>query len=160
MNSTRTPTDKQSVTSQLSGAASSTAVQIQPYLFYGGRCDEAIEQYRRVLGAKVMMLMRFKDSPDPGARAAADGEKVMHATLQIGSSILLASDGCEEQSSFQGFSLSLTVPTTDEAERVFADLSNGGSVQQPMAQTFFATRFGMLTDRFGVAWMIMVPAKS
>ena len=160
MNSTLAATDNASVSSNRSGSASPTAVQIQPYLFFGGRCDEAIEHYRRVLGAKVTMLMRFKDSPDPAARAAGKGEKVMHADIQIGSSTLLASDGCDEQPKFQGFSLSLSLPTTEEAERVFADLSNGGSVQQSMTQTFFATRFGMLTDRFGVAWMIMVPAKS
>jgi PhnB protein len=128
---------------------------IQPYLFFEGRCDEAIEFYRRVLGAEVVMLMRNGESPGPTAHGPA--EKVMHATLRIGLSTLLVSDGrCDGQPNFQGFGLSLTVPSEAEAERTFAALGEGGRVVEPLAQTFFSPRFGMVVDRFGVLWMIWV----
>jgi PhnB protein len=131
---------------------------VQPYLFFGGRCEEAIQYYARVLGAEVTMLMHFKDSPDQGnAPAPVDGDKVMHASLRIGATELMASDGCDDASSFQGFALSLTLPTMGEAERVFAALAEGGKVQQPLIATFFAQGFGMVADRFGVSWMVMVP---
>ena len=130
-------------------------MQIQPYLFFEGRCDEAIELYRETLGAEVTMLMRFKDSPEPVTHGAAD--KVMHASLRIGETTVLVSDGrCLGQPSFQGFALSLTVASNSEAERLFAALSDGGQVQMPITKTFFSPSFGMLTDRFGVAWMIYV----
>jgi PhnB protein len=138
--------------------------QVQPYLFFGGRCEEAIEFYRRVLGAEITMLMRFKDSPDAsegcGGAGPMDGNNVMHASLRIGDATLLASDGCEERSSFQGFSLSLTIPNAAEAERVFTLLSESGQVQQPMVKTFFAERFGIVADKFGVSWMVVVMAQS
>lgn len=130
-------------------------MQVQPYLFYNGRCDEAIDFYRTKVGAEVMMLMRFKDSPDPDSRGV--GEKVMHASLRIGDTTLLLSDGhCSGRLSFEGFSLSLTVPQDAEAERLFAALSDGGQVQMPLTKTFFSSKFGMLADRFGVSWMIYV----
>jgi PhnB protein len=130
-------------------------MQIQPYLFFDGRCDEAIEFYRGALGAEVVMLMRFKDSPEPASHGNED--KVMHANLRIGETTVLVSDGrCLGQASFQGFALSLTVPNESEAERLFAALSDGGQVQMPMAKTFFSARFGMVADRFGVSWMIYV----
>jgi len=130
---------------------------VQPYLFFNGRCEEAIDFYRKALGAEVTMLMRFKDSPDPAACAPGCGDKVMHANLRIGSSTVLASDGrCEGQPSFQGFSLSLTVSNDAEADRLFAALSDGGQVQMPLTKTFFSSRFGMAADRFGVSWMIYV----
>ena len=130
-------------------------MQAQPYLFFEGRCDEAIEFYRGALGAEVMMLMRFKDSPEPASHGNPD--KVMHATLRIGETIVLVSDGrCLGQPSFQGFALSLTVPDESGAERLFTALSDGGQVQMPMTKTFFSPRFGMLADRFGVFWMIYV----
>jgi PhnB protein len=135
-------------------------MQVQPYLFFDGRCEEAVEFYQQVLGAEVTMLMRFKDSPEPhaaGTVAPDAGEKVMHLSLRIGETTVLASDGhCLGQPSFQGFALSLTVPDAVEAERVFAALAEGGQVQVPLAQTFFSPRFGMVADRFGVAWMIYV----
>jgi PhnB protein len=133
---------------------------IQPYLFFDGRCEEAIEFYRRALGAELKMLMRFKESPQPaqpGMCPPGSGEKVMHASFRVGETEVLASDGrCDGKPSFQGFSLSLTVPNEAEAERLFASLSEGGQVQMPLAKTFFSPRFGMVADRFGVSWMVYV----
>jgi PhnB protein len=133
-------------------------MQVQPYLMFNGRCEEAIEFYRRAIGAEVKMLMRFKDSPDqppPGALPPGAENKVMHARLQIGESTVLASDGhCQGQPGFQGFSLSLTVSSEAEAERLFAALADGGQVQMPLTKTFFSASFGMLADRFGMSWMI------
>jgi PhnB protein len=131
---------------------------IQPYLFFDGRCEEAIEFYRRTLGAEVEMLMRFKDCPEPTPNATPEtADKVMHASLQIAGSTVLASDGhCKGQPSFQGFALSLTAGTEAEAERLFGALADGGQVQMPLAKTFFSPRFGMLADRFGVNWMVYV----
>ena len=133
------------------------AMQVQPYLFFDGRCEEAIEFYRKALGAEVTGLMRFKDSPDPGMCPAGAGDKVMHASLRVGETTVMASDGrCEGPPSFQGFALSLTVPNEAEAERLFGSLSAGGHVQMPLTKTFFSPRFGMLADRFGVSWMVYV----
>jgi PhnB protein len=131
---------------------------IDPYLFFDGQCEDAIEFYRKTLGAEVAMLVRFKDSPDPGTCPAGAENKVMHARLRIGDTTVLASDGrCEGKPSFQGFSLSLTVPDEAEADRAFAALSEGGQVQLPLTKTFFSPRFGMVADRFGVSWMVFVP---
>ena len=130
-------------------------MQIQPYLFYNGRCDEAIEFYRAAVGAEVTMLMRFKDSPELASHGVED--KVMHASLRIGDTTVLVSDGrCSGQLSFQGFALSLTVPNDAEAERFFAALGDGGQVQMPLTKTFFSSKFGMVADRFGVLWTIYV----
>src|ERR1700730_2205436 len=138
---------------------SSSVHTVQPYLFFEGRCEEAIEFYRSALGAEVTMLLRFKDSPEPGACAPADENKVMHASFRIGDTTLMASDGrCEGKPSFQGFSLSLTAPNEAEAERFFAALGDGGRVEMPLTKTFFSSRFGMVADRFGVPWMIIVAA--
>jgi PhnB protein len=132
-------------------------MEIQPYLFFEGRCDEAIEFYRAALGAEVKMLMRYKDSPEPASHG--DAEKVMHASLRIGDTTLMVSDGrCTAQPNFQGFALSLTVRSDAEAQRLFAALSNGGQVHMPLAKTFFSSNFGMVADRFGVSWMIYVIA--
>jgi PhnB protein len=134
-------------------------MQIQPYLFFDGRCDEAIEFYRRTLGAEVAMLMRFKDCPDQGMITPGTENKVMHASLHIGDTVVLASDGrCTGQMAFQGFALTITASDEAEAKRLFSALGDGGQVQMPLAKTFFATSFGMLADRFGVAWMVIVPA--
>jgi PhnB protein len=133
---------------------------VQPYLFFDGRCDEALEFYKRTLRAEVMMLMRFKDSPEPhqpGMIPPGSENKVMHASFRIGDSTLMASDGrCLGKPNFQGFALSVTAPNDAEADRLFADLGDGGQVQMPMAKTFFSSRFGMVADRFGVSWMIIV----
>ena len=131
---------------------------LQPYLSFDGRCEEAIEFYRAALGAEVAMLIRFSESPDPGMCAPEDGNKVMHASLRIGDSTLLVSDSrCEGKPAFHGFALSLTAADEAEAERLFASLADGGQVQMPLAKTFFSPRFGMVADRFGVCWMIVVP---
>jgi PhnB protein len=133
---------------------------VQPYLFFDGRCEEAVEFYRRVLGAEVTMLMRFKDSPEPpppGMVPSGSENKVMHTSIRIGETTVMASDGrCEGRPSFQGFALSLTVVDEAEADRVFAALADGGQVQMPLAKTFWSPRFGMVADRFGVSWMITV----
>jgi PhnB protein len=132
----------------------------QPYLFFDGRCEEALDFYRDVLGAEVTMLMRYRDAPEPpppGMIAPGSENKVMHAALRIGESALMASDGrCAGRPSFDGFSLSLTVADEAEADRVFSALAEGGEVQMPLAKTFFSARFGMLKDRFGVGWMVNV----
>jgi PhnB protein len=135
---------------------------IQPYLFFGGRCEEAIEFYRKALGAQVEMLMLHKDSPDPhppGMLQPGFEDKVMHATVRIGSATLMASDGCDDKSRFDGFRLSLGLATEDEAKRAFAGLSDGGQVQMPLTKTFWSPCFGMVTDRFGVGWMVTISAE-
>ncbi|HKO07929.1 MAG TPA: VOC family protein [Alphaproteobacteria bacterium] len=137
-------------------------MQVQPYLFFDGRAEEALEFYRKALGAEVTMLMRFKDCPERDQQAMVppdSAEKVMHASVRIGDTSVMASDGrCQGRPSFQGFSLSLTVREDAEAERLFAALADGGKVQTPLTKTFFSSRFGMLVDRFGVAWMVIVAA--
>jgi PhnB protein len=135
-------------------------MQVQPYLFFDGRCEEAAEFYRTALGAKDVMTLRFKDSPEPHAPGMVPPgaeNKVMHMKFQIGETTILASDGrCTGKPTFEGFSLSLTVDTDAEAERLFAALSEGGHVQMPITKTFFSSRFGMVADRFGVSWMVYV----
>jgi PhnB protein len=131
---------------------------VQPYVFFDGRCEEAIEFYRTALGAEVVMLMRYKDAPESGAMTPpGSGDKVMHAQLRIGDTAVLASDGrCQGNTSFNGFSLSLTASSGADAERIFSALSDGGQVQMPLAKTFFSSHFGMVTDRFGLPWMVYV----
>ena len=138
------------------------ATHIQPYLFFGGRCEEAIEFYAQALGAQVEMLMHHRDSPDPhppGLLQPGFEDKVMHATIRIGEAIIMASDGCDDKSRFDGFRLSLAVPTEADARRAFAGLSDGGEVQMPLTKTFWSPCFGMVTDRFGVGWMVTVDAE-
>jgi PhnB protein len=137
-------------------------MHIEPYLFFEGRCEEAVEFYRKGLGAQVMMLMRYKDSPEPppGKLPAGSENKVMHASLRIGETTVMASDGLAQgQPSFEGFSLSITAQDEASAERLFAALAEGGQVQMPLAKTFWSPRFGMVKDRFGVGWMVGVPSK-
>lgn len=135
-------------------------MQIQPYLFFDGRCDEAIAFYKKTLKAEVVMLMRFKDAPDQSMVKPESVDKVMHAALKIGETVILVSDGnCTSQAEFRGFSLTITASSDAEAEKTFAALGEGGEVRMPMAPTFFATRFGMLSDRFGVGWMVIKPAE-
>ena len=131
---------------------------VQPYLFFDSRCDEALEFYRKALGAEVTALMRFKDSPDPNmACPGVSGDKVMHSSFRIGETTLMASDGrCNGKPNFEGFSLSITVSSEAEADKLFSALTDGGKVTMPLTKTFFSPRFGMATDRFGVCWMILV----
>jgi len=140
-------------------AISNTSVQ--PYLFFGGRCDEALDFYRSALGAEVVMLSRFKESPEPTPGLPdCFADKVMHATFRIGETMLMASDGrCEGEANFEGFSLSITVSDEAESERVFAALSERGLVTMQLEKTFWAPKFGMLQDRFGVGWMVSVMHK-
>lgn len=135
-------------------------MQVQAYLNFDGRCEEALEFYRRALGAEVTALMRFKDSPEPcaaGMVPPGSENKVLHASFHIGDTALMASD-CHAggKPSFQGISLSITVPDEAKADRLFNALAAGGQVQMPLAKTFFSPRFGMVADRFGVSWMIHV----
>jgi PhnB protein len=135
-------------------------MQVQPYLFFEGRCEEALEFYRQALDAQVEMLMRFRDSPEappPGAVAPGSEDKVMHASFRVGDTTLMASDGgCSGRSGFQGITLSLNLADVAEAERRFAALADGGEVQMPLGATFWSPAFGMVVDRFGVSWMVNV----
>ena len=135
-------------------------MQVQPYLFFDGRCEEALEFYRTTLGAEVTMLMRVKENPDPippDMYPPGSEDKVMHASFTIGETTLMASDGrAQGKPVFQGFSLSLSAPTDAEAQRLFSALGDGGQVQMPLGKTFYASSFGMVADRFGVSWMIIV----
>jgi PhnB protein len=135
---------------------------VQPYLFFEGRCDEALAYYQAALGAKVNMLMRYRENPQQEYNPPASDDKIMHCSFSIGDTTLCASDGmCSGSPNFQGFSLSITVDTADEADRLFNTIADGGSVQMPIGETFYSPRFGMATDRFGVAWMvIMAPPQS
>ncbi|HVU27765.1 MAG TPA: VOC family protein [Verrucomicrobiae bacterium] len=131
---------------------------IQTYLVFNGRCEEAVEFYRQKLGAEIVMLLRFKDAPDPNMIAPGAENKIMHATLKIGDTIVFASDGrCENGVNFSGFSLSLSVKTEAEADKFFAALTDGGQVTMPLTKTFFSPRFDMVADRFGVSWMVIIP---
>ena len=132
-------------------------MQVQPYLFFDGRCDEAMDFYKGAVGAKVSMLMRYKECPDKSMLKAGTEDKVMHAQFQVGDTSILASDGhCNGNTNFQGFSLAISAKTEAEAEKMFDALASGGQVQMPLTKTFFSPKFGMLADKFGVGWMILV----
>jgi PhnB protein len=132
-------------------------MHVQPYLMFAGRCEEAFDFYHHALGAEPIMLMRFKESPDPQMCQPGTLEKVMHMSFRIGDTTILASDGrCEGKTNFQGFSLTLTAADDAGADRLFNALADGGQVQMPLAKTFFSPRFGMVADRFGVSWMVIV----
>ena len=131
-------------------------MQIEPYLFLDGRCEEALEFYGKALSAKIEMVMRFKDSPDQTMIRPGSENKIIHASFRVGDTQVLTSDGmCQEQAAFQGFALSLSVADQAEGERCFAALADGGEVRMPLAKTFFAPCFGMVADRFGVTWMVI-----
>ncbi len=133
---------------------------VQPYLFFNGVCEQAIEFYRKALGAEVEILMRYDESPEPhppGMVPPGSEKKIMHVSFRVGETTVMASDGCGANSPrFNGFALSFSVPTEPEADRAFSALAEGGQVQMPMARTFWSPRFGMVQDRFGVGWMISV----
>ena len=137
-------------------------MHVQPYLFFEGHCEEALAFYTRALGAKVEMLMRYKDSPDPPPPDKVPpgaGDKIMHAAFRLGEATVMASDGmCTGKAAFHGFALSLDARDEPDAKRLFAALADGGQVQMPLGKTFFSPAFGMVADRFGVLWMVIVPA--
>ena len=137
---------------------------IQPYLHFEGRCEEAIEFYKRAVDAETGMLLRFKDSPEPPPGIAPGMEnKIMHAQFRIGETVIMGSDRrATGNPKFEGFALSLTVKTEADADKAFSALANGGKVEMPLGKTFFSARFGMVEDKFGVFWMVLVtpnPAK-
>ncbi|MEZ5718245.1 MAG: VOC family protein [Burkholderiaceae bacterium] len=134
-------------------------MQVQPYLFFDGRCEEALTFYSQALGAQVTALMRYRESPEPPPPGnALAGDKIMHANLQIGATQIMASDGQRPgEGLFKGFSLSITAATDAQARRLFDALADGGHIQMPFGPTFFAAAFGMVADRFGVGWMVIVP---
>jgi len=133
---------------------------IEPYLFFEGRCDEALAFYQRALGAKVEMLMRYRENPQPDANPHGSADKVMHASFRVGDAVVMASDGrCTGKPSFHGFALSLSAKDEAEARICFGALAEGGQVQMPIAKTFYSPAFGMVTDKFGVLWMVIVGGK-
>jgi len=132
-------------------------MNVQPYLFFDGRCAEALEFYKKALGANVTMLMRWKDSPDQSMRTPSNADKVMHSQFEVGDTTIMASDGRNNgQRKFDGFALSIAAKDEVEADKMFGALAAGGQVTMPMNKTFFSPRFGMLADKFGVHWMILV----
>jgi PhnB protein len=133
-------------------------MQVQPYLFFDGRCDEALEFYKKTIGADVKMVMRWKDSPDKNMCTPGNADKVMHAQFQVGETTIMTSDGRNTgRPKFDGFALSIAAKDEAEADKMFAALGDGGQVTMPLGKTFFSPRFGMLADKFGVHWMILVP---
>lgn len=136
-------------------------MHIQPYLMFSGRCDEAVAFYQQALGAELLMLMRYKDSPEPpapGMVAPGSEDKVMHVSLRIGNTTVMASDGdCGGTPDFRGVTLYLEADDAAAAERLYNALADGGQVHMPLGKTFWSPCFGMLADRFGVAWMVSVP---
>ena len=134
-------------------------MQVLPYLFFEGRCEEAIEFYRSALGAEVVMLMRMKDSPEPhppGMMPPGTEDKVMHASFRIGDTMVMASDGRSSgKPEFKGISLSVSAPDEARAHRMFNALAEGGQVHMPLSKTFFSSCYGMVADRFGVSWMVI-----
>jgi PhnB protein len=132
-------------------------MHVQPYLFFDGRCDEALEFYKKTLGAEPTMLMRFRDAPDQSMISPGSADKVMHGQVKIGDTTVLMSDGrCLGKPNFQGFALTVHAKDEAEADKLFAALGEGGQVTMPLAKTFFSRKFGMLADKFGVGWMVIV----
>jgi PhnB protein len=136
-------------------------MRVEPYLFFDGRCEQAVEFYQKTVGAKVVALIRYKENPEPKYNPPGSDEKVMHGLMHIGDTPVMVSDGnCTGKPSFSGFSLTLNAKNPDEAKRLFAALSEGGKVEMPLGETFFAESFGMLADKFGVGWMVMAGPKN
>ena len=134
-------------------------MQVEPYLFFDGRCEEALEFYKKAIGAEVVAMIRFKESPDPSmVHGGQDGNKILHALFRVGESTIMASDGRNQgKPNFQGFGLSISVKTEAETKKLFNALAEGGRVEQPLTKTFFSPSFGMVADRFGIMWMLIVP---
>ena len=132
-------------------------MQVQPYLNFDGRCDEALEFYKKAIGAKVGMVMRWKDGPDQSMCTPENADKVMHSQFDIGDTTVMASDGRNTgKPNFQGIALTISANSEAEVDQIFAGLADGGQVQMPLGKTFFSPRFGMVADKFGVGWMILM----
>jgi len=142
---------------------SAKAKIIQPYLFFGGNCEQAVEFYKKAIGAEVQFSMRYKECPEPpppGMVPPGFENKIMHTSFRIGETLVMAADDCSGKSKgFEGFTLSLSVPTEADADRAFNALADGGKVKMPLTKTFWSPRFGMLTDKFGIGWMVSVPGE-
>lgn len=140
-------------------------MQVQPYLYFEGRAEEALGFYQKTLGAQVDVMMRMSEAPPeaqtPGQGCRGDidtSNKILHASFRVGDTTVMASDGmCSGTANFQGFALTLTVADDAEAAQKFALLAEGGEVQMPVDKTFFASSFGMVKDRFGVLWIVIAP---
>jgi PhnB protein len=133
---------------------------VQPYLFFNGNCEQAVEFYKKAVGAEVDMMMRYKESPEPpppGMVPPGSENKIMHVSFRVGETMVMAADDCTNKTAkFEGFSLALSVPTEADADRAFNALAAGGQVKMPLAKTFWSPKFGMLTDKFGIGWMVIV----
>ena len=131
-------------------------MQVNSYLFFDGKCEEALEFYKSKLGAKVTALMRFKEAPDQTNMSPESKDKVMHSEFMVGETKILASDGyCKGAPKFDGFSLTIQCANDAEAEKLYKAVGEGGQVTMPLDKTFFASSFGMVTDKFGVGWMVI-----
>jgi PhnB protein len=132
-----------------------------PYLNFDGRCEEALEFYKKAVGAKVDMMMRCKEAPEPGQIKPGLEDKILHSSFTIGKSMIMASDGYNQNNpSFNGTSLALSAATESEAKKLFDALADGGQVRMPLTKTFFSPAFGMLADKFGVPWMVVVSTEA
>ena len=132
-------------------------MHVQPYLFFDGRCDEALDFYKKAIGAKVGMILRFKEAPDKSMISPGSEEKVMHSAVQVGDSTVLMSDGrCAGKPNFHGIALTISAKTEAKADKLFSGLADGGQITMPLARTFFSPKFGMVADKFGVGWMVLV----
>lgn len=143
-------------------AKTTTGTVVRSYLSLNGRCEEALAFYAKAIGAKVEMVLRFDESPEPmpaGMLPPGFEKKVMHSEFRVGDTVIMASDGCGHGAPLSGFSLAIIMPTEDAVNRSFAALAEGGQVTMPLARTFWSPRYGMVTDKFGVAWMLMVPGE-
>jgi PhnB protein len=134
-------------------------MQVEPYLFFDGRCEEALDFYKKALRAEVTALIRFKDSPDPTmVHGGQDPNKILHGVFKVGETTIMCSDGRNQgKPNFQGFALSIAVKTESETKKLFNALAEGGRVEMPLGKTFFSPSFGMVADRFGIMWMLLVP---
>lgn len=149
-------------------------MNVQPYLSFEGRAEEALDFYAKAVGAQIGLKMRFKEAPpmdpsetpgngcaDMGSAPVNSAEKIMHSEFKIGDSLIMATDGmCSGKANFAGVSLTIQTKDDAEAKQVFDALGAGGQVMQPLIKTFFATSFGMLADKFGVNWLVIAPAKA
>lgn len=141
----------------MSQPTSTPTTKVESYLFFDGRCEEALEFYKQTLGAELLAVMHFKDNPDSGTCGQASPDKVMHSCFRVGETTIMASDGrCGGEPKFEGFSLSITAPDEAAANKYFTALSEGGQVLMPLGKTFYSPCFGMVNDKFGVGWMVIV----